>query len=306
MKWTTLLLVITARLLLGQSAISLINTPLSDVHIAWQPPASMMKISMQLTNGMAFVQAEAAGKSGLFLLDTGAPILVVNQKPDAENSVSATSFSNSFIANHLNINDFRWSLIHKKSLEAIAVDLSHMETSSGLTLQGIIGFDVLKNFELFLDYKGKQLILLPPRKKELQKTAKPLLVIPFELQEHLPVVQVEIAGQRLRFGLDTGAGANLIDQKWLHNLSAEAMELGDTEGIRGVDQEVKQVKSAAIKNTKITDTDFGTMKFLFTDLSYLQSSTPLRIDGLLGYDFFQKVKCSINYEEQLLYIWNLE
>lgn len=306
MKWTTLLLVITARLLLGQSAISLINTPLSDVRVAWQPPASMMKISMQLTNGMAFVKAEAAGKSGFFLLDTGAPILVVNQKPGAENSVSATSFSNSFVANHLNINDFKWNLIHEKSLEAIAVDLSHMEASSGLSLCGIIGFDVLKNFELLLDYEGKQLILLLPRKKELQKTAKPLLAIPFELQEHLPVVQVKIDGQSLRFGLDTGAGANLIDQKWLDILSPEALELGDTEGVRGIDQELKLVKSAAIKNTKIASTDLGAMKFLFTDLSYLQSSTPLRIDGLLGYNFFQKVKCSINYEEKMLYIWDVE
>ena len=50
---------------------------------------------------------------------------------------------------------------------------------------------------------------------------------------------------------------------------------------------------------------FDLFDYLFTDLSHLKTESDLYIDGLLGYPFFKQGRMSINYQEQKIYIWEL-
>ncbi|MDX1939853.1 MAG: pepsin/retropepsin-like aspartic protease family protein [Saprospiraceae bacterium] len=304
MKGMTLLLLVLAHYVLGQNSISLIQTPARNEQIEVRFYYSMVKMPIEIVNGMIFVKASMNSDTGNYMLDTGAPMLVINQKNVNEyNAVKASGVAGEFVISTTKVNRFRWGGVEHRRIEAALVDLSHFEASSQYSIAGLIGYEMLKGYELFIDYGQKQLALLDPNKNQLLQASVPNQIIAFVLQNHLPVVAVEIGGQTLHFALDTGAGANLIDEKYLNILPKESYRKGMGEELRGVDKNVRPVTATTIYNMQLGATDFNDMKFLFTDLSHLESTAGLKIDGILGFSFFQQIKCSINYPKQQLYIW---
>ena len=299
----TLLLLVLAHYVLGQNSISLIQTPARNEQIKVPFYYSMVKMPIEIVNGMIFVKASINSDTGNYMLDTGAPMLVINQKNvDEDNAVKASGVAGEFVISATKVNRFSWGGAEHRRIEAALVDLSHFEASSQYSIAGLIGYDMLKGYELFIDYGQKQLALLDPAKNQLLQAGMPDQIISFVLQDHLPVVTVEIGGQTLHFALDTGAGANLIDEKYLNLLPRESFTEGTQEELRGVDKNVRPVTAANIRKMRLGAIDFNDMKFLFTDLSHLESASGLKIDGILGFSFFQQIKCSINYHKQQLYI----
>ncbi len=305
MKGMTLLLLVLARFVLGQNSISLLQIPVRSEEIEVSVQHPLEKIPVEIRNGMMFVKASLNNQTGFYMLDTGAPMLVLNREHTGANTVAASTVTGAFSVGSTSIRKFQWAGVEHKPMEAIIVDLSHFEGSTNLEIDGLIGYEVLKSFELFIDCEQRQLALLQAEKSKLLQATSPLVIVPFKLQNHLPVVEVKIGGQTLHFGVDTGAGVNLIDQKYQHLLSEGVFSLGNQEELRGVDQKIRLVSSAFVYDTQVGDAHFAKMKYLFTDLSHLETSMGLKIDGLLGFPFFQKIKCSINYPGQHLYIWEI-
>ncbi|MBK7873788.1 MAG: retropepsin-like domain-containing protein [Saprospiraceae bacterium] len=304
MKGMTLLLLVLAHYVLGQNSISLIQTPARNEQIEVRFYYSMMKMPIEIANGMVFVKASMNNDTGNYILDTGAPTLVINQKKiDEANVVQASSVAGEFTIGTATVNRFHWGGTEHRRVEAVVVDLSHFEASSQLSIAGLIGYEMLKSYELFIDYSQKQLALLDPNKNQLLQAGSPDQIISFELQHHLPVVAIEIGGRVLHFALDTGAGANLIDAQYMNFLSEGSFTLGAREEVRGVDKNVQSVTAATIHNMQMGATGFNDMKFLFADLSHLETIGGLKIDGILGFPFFEQIKCSINYPKRQLYIW---
>ena len=150
---------------------------------------------------------------------------------------------------------------------------------------------------------SKNCILYAPEGNELHKVAKPLAAIPFVLEDHLPVITVQVNGRTLKLGLDTGAAVNLLDKTMLDELPATLLTNVQTEELVALDRSIIKVKTGNITETQVDGQKFGDMKYLFTDLSGIKANSALQIDGLLGWPFFQKMKCSINYKKATLYIW---
>ena len=200
------------------------------------------------------------------------------------------------------VNEFEWSGIAKKNLEAFKVDISHLERVFGMPLAGIIGYDILKEVELLVDYETKTIQLSPLKNKTILEE-RPIAIIPFTMQAHLPVIKVKIGSKKLRLALDTASESNILDQRVYKKLQTELLSNHRIGEIQGVDQEIKQVKIAAIKETSVKGIIFDEMPYLFTNLDHLKSESGLFIDGLLGYPFFKQGKFSINYKERKIYIW---
>ena len=300
-----LILVLLTQVIFGQNTISFIDAPFKSDAIELKPHKSPQQIPFKIENGMIFVEAEMDGKIGNFVLDTGAPAMIVNSNKRGKKIQKARSVAQNFDIHSTTISSFKWANIKSNNLDAYALDLSHLEKASNKKILGMIGFNVLKNHEILIDYEQEQLFLYPPKKNIIHRTADPMMTLNFELQDHLPVIEVLIGGQLYRFGLDTGAESNLIHQKYAESIPEEFVATIKMGEIQGLDQKIIPVKSATIKNTIIKGTDYGAMPYLFMDLSHLQSDTNLAIDGLLGGPFFQKAQISINFAKRKVYIWNL-
>lgn len=303
MKGITLLVLLFAHIVFGQTPISLIQTPARDSKIKADLRYAMIETPLEIINGMAFVKASLNNRSGNYLFDTGAPLLILNTSEKGQEKLQASSVGGAFTVSAAKAGEFAWAGNIYPQIDAVAIDLTHLEQATEIKVAGIIGYEVIKNHELFIDYQAHQLAVLEPENNKLFKTATPRQVIPFDIQDHLPIVKVIIDGKVLYFGIDTGAAVNLIDRKYEALLAASSYEKGNVEELRGLDRQIKRVNTGTIHQTQIGNMPVENMKYLFVDLTHLEAIGGLKIDGLLGYPFFEKIKCSINYPQQKLFIW---
>lgn len=306
MKWTTFFFILLLECSLAQSNIAFLRAPTTPSPLMVYTPFDAMIAPLDIMNGMPYVNAKLDNKTGWFLLDTGAPMLVLNeQKTAEEGSIPAASFSTNFNLTSTKVKQFGWAGIERKNLDALVLDISHLENSSHKNLIGIIGYEILKDFELFIDYQNDQVLLLQPGTNHLHKAATPLATLSFELQGHLPVIAVQVGDEVMRFGLDTGAGVNLMDDDCKNTLPPTLVTSLGTEEIRSIDQRSSRVDGILLEEVQVAGLTLDTMKFLFTELTDLEVKSGIKIDGLLGFPFFEQVKCSIDYANRKLHIWSL-
>ncbi len=310
MKWATcFFLCMSGYLANAQHVVSLVNALPEAKTTAGQTLSAISGafFPFEISRGMIIVQAQLDGEPGSFIVDTGAPLMVVNKTPDTGTQKEARSLAAAFTYAPETIDRFQWGATTCQNLDALALDISHLEASTRRPLAGMVGYNALHRFEVLFDYPQNRMAIHEARRNDLHETAAPVMEIPFVLQDHLPVITLQIGGKKLTFGIDTGAGINLIDERWLAQLPADVITLGAMEQLRGMDQQMRTVPSATISGLSLQKGGAlpgGNMDFLFTDLQHLQSDTGLKIDGVLGFPFFKNLVFSINYPKRKLYIWS--
>ena len=282
-----------------------VNSSTSRISEIASPPNASSLIPFTMVEGMMLVEAEIDNQKGNFIIDTGAPTLVLNENPTDHTVSKGRGISDGLNAAEVIVKDFSWATIQKRNLNAFKVDISHLALVAGKPIAGIIGYDILKEVELFVNYETKT-VQLGAVSKTTAPAKSPIAVIPFTMQGHLPVIKVKIGKKKIKLALDTASESNILDSKYLKKMNT-ALLVNRTKGeMQGVDQQIKEVAIATISGTSIQEIALGDMKYLFTNLNHLKSESNLYIDGLLGFPFFKQGKMSINYKEKKLYIWSLE
>ncbi len=303
-RWMVLLIILGNTGLFSQNTISFLHSDTRSKHSRNNIEKVDHQVAIEIVRGMAYVQASLDGQRGNFIVDTGSPMMVVNELPEKDIQ-RAKACSGTVAYSTTQIRQFELAGIVRNHLDALSLDISHFEDAADREILGLIGYNVLSKYEVFFDYEQKMLQLLRPRKNYLHKEQSPIMVIPFKLEDHLPVIEVKIGEKTFRMGLDSGAAVNLIDRKHAENLDASLYNQLDVEEVQGLDQRVKKVHSLEIKETIVDQESIASMKYLLTDLSTINQREGKSIDGLLGYPFFQNMKFSINYRNQRIYVWEM-
>jgi hypothetical protein len=239
-----------------------------------------------------------------FIFDTGAPCLVLNGIPGEAASSEGIGSGGAVEVEYLQAANFAWPLAERTHPVTIRVDLHHLEELAGVAISGLIGFDLFKDREVYLNYDQQRLLFLPSGENELHRNQKPVYSLPFELADHLPVIVVTVGGQQLRLALDTGAAASLLRRERVDGLPARQVTWREERELQGLDRNVEVVRAFSLDRLDwqagpvLTD-----MQFLESDLSAFDHPDYPRIDGILGYDFFRRFKLSIDYPARKIYIW---
>ncbi len=260
-------------------------------------------VPFELVDGKILVNARIEGARKTFMLDTGAPCLVLNKEIIKEETTVAKGVTGELEISEEIVQNFEWAGIETNETEALILDMSHIERAAKQDVAGLIGYDILKNAELLFDYKRRLIILTKNHKSSLHKDQKPKAVIDFEMSNHLAVIKLNIGKKVLHLGLDSGAEANVLDKKILRKIDKSLIINSKKEKIIGLDKNEKNVDAVWISETNIKKNTYSDMKYLFTDLSAINDASEISIDGLLGAPFFQSAVFSINYEKRKLYIW---
>lgn len=297
-----ILILLGSSVLYSQRSIAYLNTPVRPIKEEMVTKDDLISLSFQLDRGMIYVKAAVEGQTGDFILDTGAPGLVVNEIPQVTTTgYQAQSCSQEVVIGVKPVKTFSWANRTLRNLEAITLDLSHLDKLHNAEVVGMIGYELLKNNTLFIDYQRNELLLL--KNKMNVALAAPVAKIPFELYDHLPVIEVVIGGQTFRLGIDTGAATNLLDKKGASQLG-DFIQGGAIEEIQGLDQGVQQVAVAHLEGVKTAGFEFSG-KFLLLDLSHLEMDKLHPLDGLLGYQFLSNYRVAIDYPNQEILLWPL-
>ncbi len=304
MKWTILFLLLTPVYLYGQKPIAFLKkSNLQVVSLSSNKPANSHKIPIEIVRGMIYLEAELNGRKGSFILDTGAPTLIVNQVQAKGQQADALGLNSGIQVTETKVRSFKIGRIKQRNVDALALDLSHLERASGRQILGLVGYNVFEQFALLLDF-DQHLLFLSPSSQKIQPTLhQPMASLPFTLHEHLPIVKVRVGGKLLKFGIDTGAATNLLDKRILESSARLTIKHLPNEEIQGLDQQVKLVRAGKLEVEGEDGWIFGENKFLFTDLSFLRENTGCEIDGLLGSPFLAKTDITIDYPKRKINMW---
>jgi predicted aspartyl protease len=305
-KLLVLLFVWLAGAAAAQHPISFLNIPPRSLEVEPIGSANSSQIyPFELVRGMIYVSASLNGQPGQYILDTGAPCVVVNTLPGRESVNEGHSIAQPIAVAYGSAQSFDFAGRSRRNITTLAVDISHLERAANRTLAGLVGYEEFKDSELYLNYPGRQISVFKPGLNRLHRTGKPLFSLPFVLDGHLPILEVTVDGQVMRFGIDTGAGANLIDPAALARLNTAAFRQLDAETLQGLDQQIRRAERIAISRLEIQNMPVENMAFLKSDLAGLKSGADLHLDGLLGYTFLQHYKLSIDYTSRQLHIWGI-
>lgn len=282
------------------------------------PMSSAKKIDQTmdftLVGSLIIVEATVHKQSGNYILDTGANISMVNSKyfvkkgwPLEEDNIGFTGKIGPARRSHAS---FSWQDFHLKWVAFNVLDLSHLESILGIPVHGFIGYDILRHFELVIDYPNKSLTLTKTRRqRDISSTSRhaapPDHVIPFRMNRHLPCLPATIGDHSIELGVDLGSAVNLLDgdicsQLLSHPVPRHPVKLVGfaAEGILGQTFELDGLKVGDLL-------DLPPSPYTLYDFEQLNKVLAYPIQGLLGFGALAPYRLGINYRKKELYLWSV-
>jgi hypothetical protein len=273
-------------------------------------------IPIKRAGNLIIVEAQVDSVVGNFVLDTGAPYLVLNatyfrdmphvgdQEATGVNGTSAGTF-------RTQVNNFLLGLdLTYKKIPADVCDLSAIENTKKIKVLGIIGTQLFRKMaitvDLFhnviyihkLDSKGD----IPAEQRAFQA---PDMRTSFKYMNDVIFIKGTIADKTTWFVFDTGAESNLLS-KDCPKAVMDRMQPINKSAIVGVGGTGKALVYANFDQMVIGNYLFRNNRILITDLSHLGSAYGFSVDAVLGYDFFTRGIFTINFvkKELEMYIYN--
>jgi hypothetical protein len=269
-------------------------------------------VQVSKTN-MLIAEAQINGETKRFIIDSGAPGLILNskrasfEKTDSVRSITSTTQGvNGSISGMdiIQISEFDFYGMKIKNQDVLTMNLSHLEESSGTEIHGLIGYQVYKEYDILFDYKNNTLVFIQPDHTPdylSNNNYNNLIETPIALHGHIPYVQGTVGKQTLTFGIDNGAGNNLISESLWESLK-QHVENVETANLQGAG-ESKKVKRGNLKEIVIGNKRFENTFTVFNDMSHLNTGKEVAPDGLIGYEILSKQKTLLSFRnKRLLFI----
>lgn len=255
--------------------------------------------AFRFERNLIFFPAMIDGRQGSFILDTGAPTLLLNSRGQEVGTAAeaGTAAGGNVVLQNQRVGSFAMGGRELGKRWALALDLRSMESRMGQPIDGFVGQQLLRQGEVRINYPDRKFQLLKSRRSPRHEGRPPTRVMRFAYVDHLPVITLEVEGQKLRFAVDTGAGTNLIDGKY-RRLSQPTGERMNIQGLDGdnSDQDIVTMSLAGAGAT-------APVRFTVMDLQHLQSSGGTQIAGILGSVFFTDFTVGIDYRRKRIYFW---
>lgn len=296
---------------------------LFDMHVMTmegepEPEVSDMdvtEIPFRMAGNLILVDVILEGRKSTFIIDSGSPQTILNSKyvnnhPDAKKKFSVgDSQGVSGNISGVNVNkvgnlDFYGTRLIDQNI--LTMYLGHLEEEINDTIYGLIGYDLLHNFDIVLDYNKSKLVLVNPghfkayEKKELDGYRKSETKL--KMQAHIPVVECRVENYMISLGIDTGAEQNLFDDEWYLKLKS-VLKNPEKTSLLGADNKPVEVESGQIASLVIGDEQFQQQETTFSDISHLNEGYKIHIDGLIGYEVLSRNITVLSYKQKKMFFY---
>jgi hypothetical protein len=264
---------------------------------------------------LILVQAKADTIEGSFVLDTGCPHLVLNltyfrDYPVNNNDEDRTGATGAvFNASRTTVADFSFGPFHQYRLEADLANLGNIENSKGVRILGLIGMELLTQFEMIIDYEKNLIYLHRITRKEASSYRHEMLkdtatytTIPITITDRRIMVQTVLGGKKLKLIIDSGAETNLLDSR-LPDKVFENVSVTGRSVLSGAGNTKIEVLKADLRSLVIGNRAIETIPVLITNLEKTCFSYGGCVDGILGFDFLSLRKIGFNFVTNKMYIW---
>ena len=275
---------------------------------------NILEVPFRLSGNLIMVEAEINQKKGFFILDSGAPELIINNKylPKSKLPIRKGKSAGGITGNITEvklqlINHFKWQEYELHKTRVKAIDMNHIEQVRNEEILGLIGFELFKKFEILFDFNLSRLFLY-----KLDKSGSRLSQLPekqkfdhrasFVMDGHIPVLKMEFGDKKLNFGLDTGAEMNILDirskKKVLKYFKIKKRGL-----LHGNGKARIEVLMGEITGMKLNGWAYPNTRAILADLRHINKVYNANLNGVLGYHFLIHYKTSINFVKKEIYLW---
>lgn len=271
-------------------------------------------IPFKRAGNLILIEANAGGEKGNFILDTGAPRLVLNltyfRQAEPRLLTSAGGVSGG-IANvlHLVVEQFKMGNYTYKNIDADVVNLGHLEDLKNEKILGLIGLNLLKKFTVFIDYNNNLIKLKMLRKKEVfsfhdlvKIKNDSLKTLPIKLTYNKLILLGSMAGKKLNFIIDTGAESNIIDSRLPNNV-LENVDITGRVLLGGAGKKKVEALNGLANGLSLGGISIQEIPVIVTNLKDMCLAFDFCIDGMLGFDFLSLQKVEINFVTKEMYLW---
>jgi predicted aspartyl protease len=274
-------------------------------------------IPLVRVSNLFMVEATVDGQTGNFVLDTGAPGLVLNQTYfDGGKLAEATAAYGvtgggtpvyRYTADSLFIRSMAYNYVR-----ADLAQLGHLENARGVKILGLLGTNLFLDMELELDLANEVLILYRTDKAgnclhsaDEADSGVPDLELPMTVDNNLLFIRGNCDKKKMRFCLDTGAEVNVLNSTSGKKV-LQYFELTTRSTLRGSGNQQLSVLNGKLNKLAFETADFNGMPFVLTDLSALEAAYDTYMNGMLGYNFFSKGRIVMNFQKETLkmYFYN--
>jgi len=263
---------------------------------------------------LILIRAKADTATGFFVLDTGAPGLVLNityfRHYPASAPTEGGGITGSTTASRTSIDSFRLGPVKYSRVDADLINLGHIESSKGVKIFGLLGMELLARFEMIIDYGAGVIYLHLIGKKESSVYRSPQLsdtstysTIPIDIEEGKIIVYIYLKGKKLKFVIDSGAESNVLDSR-LPDKVFQQVEITRRVLLGGSGSNKVEALYGQIKDLRIGEMDISTLPVLITNLKSLCDAYNTDcLNGMLGFDFLSLHKIGFNFVNHKMYIW---
>jgi hypothetical protein len=262
---------------------------------------------------LIIVEAQLDTMIGNFILDTGAPGLVLNETyfrdlpHDSEKDAGGiTGAAHAFTTtvHNLDILD-----LHYSRLTADVTDLSRIENTKGVKVLGLLGTRLFSKLAITVDLFNNVLYIHKPDEKGDITTAErvfdhPDMKTDFKLLNDVMFIKGSINESEMWFAFDTGAECNLLDHENFKKL-ARKMRVVSQQTLTGVGGTKYENAYAVFDNLVVGNYLFKHNRIMFTRLEEMGKAYNNTVDAILGHDFFARGIFTINFvkKEFEMYIY---
>jgi hypothetical protein len=295
------LLLLVSHMAQTQDAVSFLKAETVNEPAAKARLAAGVEQAFSFTRNLIFFEARVNGKQGNFILDTGAPTLLLNNRGNTVGHPAPTGLAAGgtvSLENQL-IESFEMGGRSLGKRWALAMDLRSMEDRTGQTIDGFVGHEILRQGELRINFPGRKFRLLKSTRRPRHEGQAPVTVLKFQFIDHLPVITLRVGKQKLRFVIDTGAGANLVDKRFRDVFTPTGTEMN----IQGLDGDNEDYSIVLIPELRLEGDKLEQATFVAMDLSHLQSPGQPLIAGILGSVFLADRVVGIDYRKRKINLW---
>jgi hypothetical protein len=277
--------------------------------------SSTCVIPFTRAGNLILIKAKVDTVEGNFILDTGAPNLVLNMTYFRHYPTRNTDAQEGGITGSVNgqqgtmVDHFGLGGVNYYHVEADRINLGHIESNKGIRILGLLGMQLFSRFEMIVDYEKMIITLrLVPNKEGAAFKSEPLKdtsaynEFPIDLTDNKIIVHTEMAGKKLLFLVDYGAESNVLDSrlpdKIFKNVTITRRVILGGSGTGKVD-----ALYGNLQHMKMAGKDIGELPVLITNLENMCTSYDHCLDGMLGFDFLSLHKIGFNFVRHKMYIW---
>jgi Aspartyl protease len=273
-------------------------------------------IPFSRAGNLIIIRVKVDTTEGNFILDTGAPGLVLNipyfrtyTALENQDEIQGGITGRVEDAGRVNVDSVSFGPVHYFKAEADRINLGHIENRKGIKIHGLLGMQLFKQFEMIIDYENSLIYLRHLSKKSDKNYRHPLLQdtatyieTPINFIENKLITYVYSAGKKLSFVVDSGAESNLIDSR-LPDKIMDQVIVSRRVFLSGTGSKKVEALSGSINTLKIGNYDVANLPVIVTNLEKLCFAYNRCLDGMLGFDFLSRQKIGFNFVTRKMYIW---